>query len=291
MSATRHDPLNVILMSAEDGLADTIKPRLLAAGADTERIGAIVARKNDEGYDTPMSFPEDVIALREVIIRTKAKLVIMDTLNAFLTGRVDSHRDHHIRCALYPLAMLAEETGVAMLVICHLNKQRGGTPLYRVGGSIGLTAAARAVLLVGLDPEDEDQRVLAMLKSNLAAKPKSLSFHLVEEPEFGVARIEWDGFSDLTATDLLNPSRQERDRPASDKAEEFLENCLAEGPVPAEDVKAEAAELGITETTLQRVKSSLGVESHRVGFGKGSYLMWSLPPDETDERGASNPRK
>jgi hypothetical protein len=275
-----HEPMSVILMTAEDGLGDTVVPRLLAAGADLQRIHAIVARKHDDEYEAPLSFPEDIDVLREEIQRTKAELVILDTLNAFLTGRADSHRDHHVRRALHPLSMLAEETGVAILIIHHLNKSPGGVPLNRVGGSIGVIAAVRAALLVARDPEDEEQRVLAVMKSNLANKPRSLIFRLVDVPTYGAARVKWEGFSDLTPADLLAPPRKERDHEAADAAEAFLECTLAHGAVSVDEIKKQAEQELISETTLQRAKRTLGIVSKRKGFGKHGQWTWSFGETE-----------
>ncbi|MGP0029618.1 MAG: AAA family ATPase [Acidimicrobiales bacterium] len=283
MSASKHEPMSVIVMTAEDGLADTVAPRLQAAGADLDHIHAIVARKNADGYEAPLSFPEDIDALREVVNRKKAGLVIIDPLNAFLTGRADSHRDHHVRRALHPLSMLAEETGAAILFVSHLNKSTGGSPLNRVGGSIAFMAAVRTALLVASDPEDEGRSILAVLKSNLARKPPSIAFRLEDVPELGVAKIKWEGFSQLTAAGLLNPPRKERDHSAADEAEEFLEDLLIGGDLLVTEIKAEADKCGISETTLQRAKHSLGVKSKRIGFGKGSKSTWSLPAEETED--------
>ena len=289
MSRTRNEPMPVIIMTAEDGLADTVVPRLRAAGGDLDHIEAIIARKGKDGYETPISFPEDVDALREVIQRMKAKVVIIDPLNAFLTGKVDSHRDHHVRRALHPLTMLAEETGVSLLILCHLNKSSGGTPLYRIGGSIGVAAAARTALLVGTDPEDEDRRILAVLKSNLAAFEQSLAFQLVDDPEYGAVRVKWEGFSDLTSADLLKPLRNDRNHGALDIAEAFLKGELTDGPVPANEIKSDAANLGISESTLQRAKRSLGVESERTGFGKSGVWVWHLPEQQVDAHDVEDP--
>lgn len=280
MSGTQHDPMSVIVMTAEDGLADTVTPRLKVAGANLESMHAIIARKNTDGYESPLSFPEDVDALRDEIRRTGAGLVIIDPLNAFLTGRADSHRDHHVRRALHPLTILAEEEGVAILIVSHLNKSPGGTSMYRVGGSIGVIAAARSALLVATDPEDDGQRVLAVLKSNLAAKPQALTFRLEEDPEYGVAKIKWAGFSDLTCAELLAPPRKEREHRATDVASDFLGYVLADGPLPVENIMHEAAVLGISETTLQRAKRAKGIMSTREGFGEDGIWTWALKKDE-----------
>jgi archaellum biogenesis ATPase FlaH len=276
MSTTRHDPMSVVLMTAEDGLADTVAPRLLAAGADMSRIEAIIGHRHEDGFETPISLPEDIPALREIIERLKAQILIIDPLNAFLTGQVDSHRDHHIRRAMHPLAKLGEETDVAILLICHLTKNAAASPIYRVGGSIGLPATARLALLVAKDPNDEDRRILAGLKSNLSPLPKSLVFKTVEDSETGASLIKWKGFSDLTSTDLLATSKKERDHGALDAARSLLGSILRDRDVPVDEIEAEAANYQISKTTLQRAKQEMGVVSKRRGYGKNGEWVWSL---------------
>jgi hypothetical protein len=283
LTGVRYEPMSVIVMTAEDGLGDTVVPRLLAAGADLTKIEAITARKGRDGYEAPMSFPEDVDALRAVVDRTDAGLVIIEPLNAFLSGKADSHRDHHVRKALHPLTVMAEETGVAIMIICHLNKSPGGAALYRLGGSIGVAAAARSVLLVAPNPTDPDERILAVIKSNLAAFPQSVVFRLVDEPEYSSLRVKWQGFSLLTGEDLLKSSSNERGRSAQDEAESFLEDVLEDGPIPVTEIKEIAADSGISESTLERAKRSLGIESKRKGFGEGGAWEWSLPDHQPDD--------
>lgn len=202
-------------------------------------------------------------------------------MNAFLSGRIDSHRDHHVRRALYPLSKLAEESDVTIMIVCHLNKSAyGDVSSHRIGGSIAFVGAVRAALLVAADPADKDKRVLAVMKANLGPKAQALRFHLEHDDEFGVARIVWDGFSDHSAAELLKPPHGERIHQALDMAEVFLSDVLATGTMPAEDVRAQALEFGISEPTLHRAKRSLGVRSKRIGFGKGSQVVWALHEGE-----------
>jgi hypothetical protein len=165
----------------------------------------------------------------------------------------------------------------------HLNKSAGGAALYRVGGSIGVTAAARSALLVGTDPSDPDLRVLAVLKSNLAAFPQSLAFRLVDDPVHATVRVQWETLSDLTASDLLNPNSGGRADGARGEARDFLADVLQEGPVPTEEVKRQASDRGISDTTLQRAKRELGVTSERVGYGRDGEWRWLLPRDMSDQ--------
>src|SRR5262249_8218950 len=157
------DPAGVVILSAEDDPSDTICPRLKATGADLSRIVLLAGLRDSDSVRLPTL--ADLEAIRHAITLVNAKLVIIDPLMAYLPGRVDSHRDQDIRSSLAPLAALAAETGVAVLVIRHLNKTEGKNALYRGGGSIGIIGAARSGLLVAQDPEDEERRILAVTKS------------------------------------------------------------------------------------------------------------------------------
>ena len=200
----------VVLLSAEDGLPDTIRPRLEAAGAD---LGSILSLATiaDGDSERLLSIPEDLGIIKRGIERVDAQLVIVDPLMAFLSGAVNSHRDQDVRRALAPLAKLAEETGAAVVVVRHLNKGSDGNALYRGGGSIGIIGAARSALLVAKHPEDDRKRVLANLKSNLAGAAGSLAFTL-DGAANGAVRVEWQGETPLDASALLAPPMNDEER-------------------------------------------------------------------------------
>lgn len=267
-------PRGVVLLSAEDDLADTIRPRLDAADADCTRIVALrtVADLDDE--DRPPSIPEDLPAIRAAIETVDAALVVVDPLMAFLSEGTDSHKDQSVRRVLHGLATLAQETGVAILLIRHLNKSAAGNPLYRGGGSIGIVAATRSGLVIARDPDDPERRVLASNKCNLAAQPDSLIFHL--EHALDSSRIVWGGASSHTARDLLaEPVGEERS--ALEDAKDYLEATLANGPVRAGEVKRGAREGDISERTLNRAKKALGVECYQEAGRPHPGWLWKLP--------------
>lgn len=285
----------VVLLSAEDGLRDTIRPRLGAAGGDASCILSLATVPDENGHDRLLSIPEDIPFIEKGIERVGARLVIVDPLMAFLSGETNSHRDQDVRRALAPLAGLAERTGASVLVVRHLNKAPGNNPLYRGGGSIGIIGAARMAFVVGKDPQDENRRVLASTKNNLAKSPKSLMFTL-EEAENGAVRVNWLGESEISAQQLLATPREEEHADARSEAVEFLSDVLASGPVAAKQVKEEAEEAGISERTLARAKKLVGVISYREGEssgrGKGCWL-WKLPVVELveDDKGCHDPFK
>ena len=273
------EPAGVVILTAEDDLADTVRPRLDAAGADVHRVAALTAVRRTtetgaEALDTPTLL--DLDALREAIREVEAALVVIDPLMAFLPGQVDSHRDQDVRRVLAPLAALAAETAATVLVVRHLSKASVGNPLYRGGGSIGIIGAARAGMVVAKDPEDPtgERRVLAVVKCNLAAPPPSLAYRLAAD---GPVRVEWLGETALTADALLSSTIGGEERTALAEAEDFLREVLSDGPVEANAVLKDARGAGISEKTLRRAKERLGVEAIRSGFGSGGRWCWRLP--------------
>src|SRR5215203_5629381 len=238
------EPGGVVLLSAEDGLADTIRPRLNAAGADTSKILSLATAPDKDGHARLLSIPEDLGLIERGIKRVGARLVVVDPLMAFLSGNTNSHRDQDVRRALAPLAGLAERTEAAVLVVRHLNKAAANNPLYRGGGSIGIIGAARMAFVVGKDPQDEDRRVLASTKNNLAVQPKSLMFTLEEAPS-GSVRINWLGQSGVSAKDILATPQDQDHADARSEAVQFLSDVLVNGPVPSTDVIEEAKDAGI----------------------------------------------
>ncbi len=279
------EPASVILLTAEDGLSDTVRPRLEAAGADLQRIHAIRSVFVGDGQDPP-SLPRDIDAIEEHIHRLAARLVIIDPLMAYLAEKVNSHNDQDVRRVLSRLADLAERTATAIVIIRHLNKTRGGPAMYRGGGSIGIVGAARTALLVARHPDDESVRVLATIKNNLSAHAQALTFRL-EGPDDGAARLVWGDPCELTANALLalNPNKESHSS-AQSIAEEFLREFLAEGPMPTHDVKREADRAAISIRTLERARSEIGIVSRKVGFGKDSAWYLALPEVRTPPKSA-----
>jgi putative DNA primase/helicase len=265
-------PRGVVILSAEDGVADTIRPRAEAAGADLERI-FVVTELPDGGLPT---IPEGLPILDAAIREVDAALVIVDPLVAFLGDEVNANKDQDVRRALAPLKALAERTGVAVALIRHLNKTGGGQPLYRGGGSIGLIGAARFGMLVARDPDDDSRCLIAPTKANLSCLPPTLAYRLVPVAGADVARVEWLGESPHAAAALLAAPTEPSERGALDDAKRFLRELLQEGPHPVKLIKVDARDAGISEMTLRRAKDALGVQTAHVGFGKESHWEWRL---------------
>jgi hypothetical protein len=254
---------NVVLASAEDGLADTIHPRLVAAGADLDRVHALRGVRVGE-HDQPLTLPDDAHLLERAIREARATLAIVDPIMAFLNPHVDAHKDQHVRRALAALAAVAERTGAAIVLVRHLNKAAQGNALYRGAGSIGIAGAARSVLVVAKDPADDSRRILAQVKSNLAAPVASLGF-VLESTDSG-SRVRWIGERLLSADELLAAQGATGDeRSALADAVGFLREALNGGPRSAKELELEATKVEIRPRTLRRARETLGVISHKSG--------------------------
>lgn len=268
----------VVIVSLEDGLGDTIRPRLDAIeGADLTRIYSLAEVDDGQGGKRPISLPDDLGQIRAAIKKVNAKLVILDPLSAMLDAKHNINSDQDVRRALAPLAILASDTGCAILILRHLGKQGQRSAVYRGAGSIGVIGAARAGLLVAKSPDDPDhERIFSQTKSNLGRPMPSLSYRIKESIENGVGYVVWGGESDYSADQLVNQRADEA--PALAEAVAFLRSLLADGPVAADQGQEAAKEVGIAPATLKRARRRLGVHAARIGgLGTVGAWVWSLP--------------
>jgi hypothetical protein len=272
-------PRGVVILSAEDGAADTIVPRLNAAQADLNRVFIMTGVRALDGADDAVALPRDLAAVEQAITHIDAALLIVDPLMAYLGADTNAHRDQDVRRALAPLATMLDRTGCAGLLIRHLNKAQAGSALYRGGGSIGIIGAARFGLLVAKDPDDEDARILAPTKCNIGPHPPALRFRLESLPGTDVAKVVWDSAPvTFDAAGLLAAAAgDDEERSALGEACDWLGQLLALEPRPVADVLRDARRDGHAERTVKRAKLRLGVQSSREGFGPGSHVLWFLP--------------
>lgn len=285
---------SVVLLNIEDDAADTIRPRLDAAGADVERIHLISGVRPSSIEETkPFSLGNDLSPLRDVLKgMPDCRLVVVDPITAYLGG-VDTNSDVRVRQVLGPLATLAESQGVAIVLVMHLNKGQDLGAIYRVSGSMAFTAAARATWLVAKDRESPDRRLLLPQKMNLCRNPGGLAFSLttsgngeraathdhlehVDHPEHPTARVKWEpGRIDVDADSVVGAG--DRGPSKLQEAMDFVRGVLVE-PMLAKDVEEAAAAEGISLGTLRRAKKVLKVRSDREPGADGRSL-WSLPCD------------
>ena len=264
---------NVLIVSAEDDAADTIRPRLDRLGADPARIWNIEGVKND-GPDImrPFSLRMDLALLQEAITDTAAGMVIVDPLNAFLGG-IDSHKAAEVRGVLSPLAHVAGETRASLVCVHHLNKGTSANALYRASGSLDFVAAARIVHGVAPDPDIEGRRIFVPVKCNIAKMPDGLGFRIGEDGvTFDKLPVTLDAAAAFTSRPVDHEERSERDM-----ARDFVVEQLADGPVPVTALFKTAKDYGFHEKTVRRAGSELNVQKTKSGY-QGAW-HWSLPDD------------
>lgn len=263
----------VLIINGEDDPSRVLRQRLEAAEADLERV--LFLRSMNRGDDErPMSLPRDLPQLAELISMEQIGLVILDPMVGFVDDDVNINGDAEVRRLLSKLAKMAEDLGVTVLLVRHLNKKMGISAKYRGGGSIGITAAGRAVLSVGIDPHDASGCVLASVKFNLGPKPRSIKFRI--ESVGDSSRVSWGEQCDISAEELVQP-RQPAVASKLERAKEILAEVLAAGPSPETEVMELLADADISKSTAKRARKDLGVLSHKSAFDGGWEL--SLPTD------------
>ena len=240
------EPFNIIYQTAEDGLGDTVKPRLMEADADLERVLVIDDR------DTPLTLADERIA--RAIRENNARLVIIDPVQAFLGADVDMNRANEVRPIFRSLGDIAQATGCAIVLIGHLNKAAGTQSTYRGLGSIDITAAVRSLLFIGKLKDSPTTRVLIHEKSSLAPPGQSLAFSLGDEKGF-----EWIGAYDITADELLAGTDTAKTESKTAQAQMLILELLADGKrMPSAELEKAVNERGISSRTMRTAKSRIG---------------------------------
>ena len=241
----RLEPFNVIYQTAEDGLGDTVKPRLIEAGADLDRVLVI------DDSEVQLTLSDERI--EKAIIENNAKLVIIDPIQAYLGADVDMNRANEVRPIFMRLGQVAQRTGCAILLIGHLNKAAGMQSLQRGLGSIDIAAAVRSVMFIGKLKHDPTMRILTHEKSSLAPPGASLAFSLGDEGGF-----RWVGEYDITADEMLSGIEPQRET-KTQQAKDLICTLLAGGKqVLSEDIDKAALERGIPGRTVRDAKRELG---------------------------------
>jgi hypothetical protein len=260
----------VILLSAEDDAADTIRPRLEAAGGDPNRVVILQSiRKPGSGREGDLTFSlsQDLVALEAAIKSCQdVRLVIMDPVSAYLAG-VDSHSNAGVREVLAPLRAVAERTGVAVVAISHLTKRAEAAVLYRAMGSLAFVAAARAVWAVGPDRETAGRMLFLPVKCNLAGGVAGMAYRIVPSPQSEeVPVLSWEAAPvAMTAEEALDADAR-RPLRRYEQAETWLEGLLAGGPMACQEVERRARSAGVSFAALRRAKHEMGAVVYREGF-------------------------
>ncbi len=263
------DPTSIVYLTREDGVADTLRPRLDAMGADLTRVHVLVGASDNESVNLA-----DLSVVEDAIERSGASLIVVDPVQSWLGAGVDAHRANETRPILDALAEICARHGCACLIIAHMAKAVAARAVTAALGSIDFAGAARVMLIAGANPGSPDNTVLAAAKSNIGPMPTSIEYRVDRER----GGFEWIGESEVTASELLaKGDRAQRGGGALGVAMEFLRQQLGSGARPATQVQQLAVDFGISPSTLRRAREELNVQIRRSGFGPGGISLWGLP--------------
>jgi putative DNA primase/helicase len=269
-------PMNVLFASLEDDAEDTLAPRFDAAGADPDRVTIIDGKR-----DVPFTFTEHDTLLERTIVQHEALVVAVDPLTAAISADTNSHNDAEMRRMLSPISRICHRTGASLIGIRHLKKGASTKAIMAGAGALSAGAAARVVLVIGPDPDDEDCRLLAVTKCNIGPTARALRFRItsVMGPHGSQPVIVWMGESDITADDLMEARETARDvEGRGGDAEAFLRGVLegTQGLATKELFRMAQSER-INERTLRRAAKKLGVTHERTGSLKSHTSVWRFP--------------
>ncbi len=243
------EPMNIIYQSAEDGLADTVKPRLELAGADCGRILVIDEKEKS------LSMVDE--RLERAIVQTKARMLILDPIQAYLGGGMDMNRANEARDMTKKLGALAEKYKCAIVLIGHMNKASGNKAAYRGMGSIDFFAVARSVLLVGRVEGEPNIRAVVQIKNNLAAFGHPKAFALSEDG------FQWLGDYEITADEVLGGIVPKANK--MEQAKRLLrELALTTDAIQSNEIFDMADEQGISKRTLENAKREFGIRAKKI---------------------------
>ena len=278
---------SVVILSDEDSTADTIRPRLDAAGADCTKIHALklVQEINEDGeiFERSFSLQKDIERLAEVLKRLRnCVLIVIDPISAYLGG-TDSHKNADVRALLSPLSELAERFNVAIVSVTHLNKGSGNA-IYRATGSLAFVAAARSVLGVTKDPDDQRRRLVLPMKNNLGKDSTGMAYK-IETADNGAPVVMWEPEPvDIDINEVLNGESDDY-RSERNDAIDWLESELGGGPVTVNKLRQGAAATGHSWATVRRAKKDIGVRARKTGM-TGGWEWWH--PDNIPSKTGQN---
>jgi KaiC/GvpD/RAD55 family RecA-like ATPase len=268
----------VLIISAEDDPADTIRPRFEAANGDINKAIVIYAVLNNKGDSVKKEFfdlSNGIAALTEILTQRNIKLIIIDPISAFMST-VDSHNNSKVRSALRPLAEIAKKHHTAVLAVSHLNKG-GDQPQYRVMGSLAFTAAARSVWIVVKDKNDPQRRLVLPIKNNLAPDTGGLAYSISENRD-GLPIVNWEKDPVEVTVEQAFAENSNKEKPKIDETVDWLHALLKEGPMETTEIKNLSKKDSVASwRTIEKAKQRLGVEAYSEGSpAHGGKWKWKL---------------
>jgi len=276
---------NVAFMSAEDSAEDTIKPRLIAAGANLTKIHVIEGICVKQEKRDCINLGNNLSDINHYLIENpEIRLLIIDPVASYF-GKIDSHRDSDVRGLFYPLSKLAQKLNIAILCVSHLNKSTANPAIERVNGSIGIVASVRTAFVAIKDPNNEERRLFLPIKNNLALDRNGFAFMIesVEiENKIKTSRIKWGESVTAHADDFLSQNKITRSSKKED-ALEFLKTLLSGGPVETKRVLQLGNSAGFSNSTLERAKNILNIISIKSGLHSGWFWQLSQEPQNKVE--------
>ncbi|MDQ3633248.1 MAG: AAA family ATPase [Acidobacteriota bacterium] len=279
--ADKFEPQNVLIFSAEDAADDALVPRLIKCEADLTRVFIVNER---------FTFDEKGLQRFEhYIAETNPVWVIIDPLFAYSDLKLDLNKQHHARFVASGIERIAKKFSIAISYLIHFNKSKGGGDARAaVSSSQEFSNAARSILLIGKDPNDETRRALIHRKHNYSPKGKAIGYQILGDKSD--VNFAWLGESTLTENEIVGTRGNETERGEQSEAVSFLENALADGRRKASDVIKEAETLGISQHKLRTARAKLGIQPHSVGF-TDKVWFWELPkkPSAEDVRQNEKP--
>lgn len=272
------DPGRVIYLTAEDGIGDTIKKRLRICGANMDNIATVVEQKMQLAFDSP--------DIEEFMRDYKPDLMIFDPFQAYIGEEVDMNAPNKTRDKLGLISSLAEKYDVAVVLICHFNKNGKGDAITRVLGSTDIMGICRSYIALGLVPGEDDMKFMSHEKSSLEKRGKTILFEI--DPDNG--GVVYLGENNLTMDDYtaIRNKKRARDAPALEAAKQFIVNNMPEGRRLAKEIKNLAAANKISDRSLQRAREELGIIT-RMTKTFPSQAEWILPGHEEEQTEAPEP--
>ena len=256
------DPITVIYQTTEDDPEDTIIPRFIKAGGDRTKLFFIREDKKR------LTFSDERI--REAILRTGAKLLILDPVSAYI-GNVNMNAANEVRPQFSCLAQVAKDTGCAIVAISHMNKAEGLKALYRVTGSVDISGSVRSVMMLLRDPEEQDKRYFVQAKSNLSPLGAGIAFRISERGITFEEEIESTAeklMKEFCTTTIGRPADKTRE------AADFIQEMLSDNrPHPAAECEERLKDAGFKQGTIKKAKKSVNARSIKIG----DLWTWYLP--------------